>query len=588
MVAKLVRRAQAGDAEAYTELVRRFQDAVFATAYEKVLDVEAARDIAQETFIRAYELLGTLRDLACFPSWIVRISRNLATSWLRKPEREWVSLDGIDMSFPDTASTVVSKDLVARALSALSNDNRLALSLFLVNGYSYQEVADLTDVPVTTVKGRIERARRKLSEEVLQMTEDTLKSGAPDQQFTLDTVRKSMDRAREAVERQELSAARAMAEEALEALSEAEGREEEQRTLRLEGLGIVRASTYFADKERWQKATREALRICEDVDDRAQVAQLLYTLVNGDRQLTRTERDALEARAIELFKETNQYVDLGGALFFRGWHHISCGKFDEGFEMLEQARDAIKDEPYMLWHACLDASDDFQTITGGQLDRDAKVNWGAGCDVVKVQNERLCFEGQPGFSVTNGTREETAKFMSGFDLLWQIRWLPYTGPQKGWQEEISTFSYTGNPTHTRIRIESEEEGVSTPAGEFEGCLLVRAETTESPLDADNESRQRELNKIWCGQHYCWLARGVGPVAYRHERADGITVHTVLSKFECPEEREEWVPLVLGTRWEHVPAEPPEDLDALMVSRLTHIDEDGKAYITGTTVGNRKL
>ena len=87
MIAKLVCRARDGDAEAYTALVRRFQDAVFATAYHTVLDFDAARDIAQDTFVRAYESLGRLHDSACFPGWVVRICRNLAVSWLRRPER---------------------------------------------------------------------------------------------------------------------------------------------------------------------------------------------------------------------------------------------------------------------------------------------------------------------------------------------------------------------------------------------------------------------------------------------------------------------------------------------------------------------
>ena len=76
MIAELVSRARRGDAEAYTDLVRRFQDAVYATAYQAVLDPEAARDLAQDTFVRAYEALDSLREPASFPGWIVRICRN--------------------------------------------------------------------------------------------------------------------------------------------------------------------------------------------------------------------------------------------------------------------------------------------------------------------------------------------------------------------------------------------------------------------------------------------------------------------------------------------------------------------------------
>ena len=57
--------------------------------------------------------------------------------------------------------------------------------------------------------------------------------------------------------------------------------------------------------------------------------------------------------------------------------------------------------------------------------------------------------------------------------------------------------------------------------------------------------------------------------------------------ECPEERDEWVPLVVGTRWEYVPAKPGWDFDALVVMRLTHVDAEGKYYLARTSVGNRR-
>ena len=73
MVAELVGRVRQGDSDAYADLVRRFQDAVYATAYQAVLDADTARDLAQETFVRAYEHLSSLRDPAAFPGWVTRI-----------------------------------------------------------------------------------------------------------------------------------------------------------------------------------------------------------------------------------------------------------------------------------------------------------------------------------------------------------------------------------------------------------------------------------------------------------------------------------------------------------------------------------
>ncbi|NLO05196.1 MAG: hypothetical protein GX131_05135 [candidate division WS1 bacterium] len=133
---------------------------------------------------------------------------------------------------------------------------------------------------------------------------------------------------------------------------------------------------------------------------------------------------------------------------------------------------------------------------------------------------------------------------------------------------------------------SDEETVSTPAGEFDGCLLVRATISLASEDRQSEAREAESNKLWAGEWCWWFARGVGPVAFRHEAENGITAHTLLSRFECPEEREEWFPLVVGTRWEWQPADPIEGIDVQMVNRLTHISEDGNVYLATTTVAQR--
>jgi RNA polymerase sigma factor (sigma-70 family) len=593
VLADLVGRAQGGDAEAYTELVRRFQDAVYATAYQTVLDADVARDIAQETFVRAYQALARLRRPESFPAWIVRICRNLATDWLRRPERRWVPLDEASPAESDPAATAAARDMVNRALAALPNDSRLALALFLVDGYTYSEVAGLTGVPVTTVKGRIERARRRLATEMVGMVEDTLKGSAPDEGFALEAVRESLAKARDALEKKELGDARAVAEEALTALASIEENASERDHLRLEALGVVRDATFFPDSERWSEAMRETIALADASDDKdtelwkAWLSHLLYEQALHDRKLSDEERAAVQERALKLFEETGQTVMMGQALFFRGWHRIGGGEFETGFADLGQARAAMKDEPYNSWHACLDASAEFERLTRGQLDTERRVAWGATCDVMVVDGDRLAHRGQPGFSSSSGTLAEMMKGAEPFtQLLWQVGWFPHQGPEPGFEEEKPAFSYTANPTHARIWVEIGDAPVGTPAGTFEGCLLLRMTQTESPLDVETGSPEKNHNSIWCGEKWCWFARGVGPVAYRAERTDGIVEHAVLSRFECPEQRDEWVPLVVGTRWEYVPAEPAEDLDALMVSWLSHVDDQGTWYMPHTVVANR--
>jgi RNA polymerase sigma-70 factor (ECF subfamily) len=586
VIADLVRQAQRGEAEAYTQLVRKFQDAVYATAYQLVLDAEAARDLAQETFVRGYQGLGGLRRPESFPAWIVRIARNLATDWLRQPERHWLPLDDSSPADRDVASEVAARDFVHRALATLPDDNRLALSLFLVNGYTYREVAQLTDAPLSTVKGRIERAKGKLAREVFAMVEDTLKSGAPDEQFTLETVKESLKQGWEAAQAQDLATSRAVAEGALEKLAAA--RDAGAADLRVEALGLVARSTYFADRTRWRDATRELARMAEEKGDDRTRALHLYHLAMEDHSIPAEEREQAILTVLDLLRKAGESMVLAQTLFFRGWDFIHRGDTVQGFAILQQARDEIAGEPYNVWQACLEASAEFQRLSGGILDKERHVDWGAGCNTFKVQNDHLVFGGQPGFGGSSGTRAETAKFHEPFYALFhQTGMFPYIGPELGCEVEKPAFSYTPNPMQLRLWFESEAATISTPAGEFHDCLLMRVTRTESPLDTDSDHPQREVNKIWCGEKWCWFARGVGPVAYRAERADGIIEHTVLSKFHCPEQREEWVPLVVGTRWEYVPAEPGEDFDALMVEWLSHCGEDGTWYQPHTAIGNRR-
>ena len=587
MIADLVRQAQRGEAEAYTQLVRRFQDAVYATTYQLVLDADTARDLAQETFVRGYQGLSGLRRPASFPAWIVRIARNLATDWLRRPERRWEPLSEVTAAQPDVAAAVAARDLVNRALATLPDDNRLALSLFLVNGYTYQEVAQLTDAPLSTVKGRIERAKGRLAKEVFTMVEDTLKGGAPDEQFTLETVKESLERGWEAANALDLARSRSVAEGVLERLPTTSTDEEAVR-LRMGALMLIVRSTFFQDRERWREAKRELIELAEAIGDDNTLASQLYDLALQDKSMPAEEREQTWARSFELFRKVGSKVMLGQMLFFKGWHFIHDGDAERGFPVLQQARDELAGEPYNSWQAALDASAEFERLCGGHVDVSRRIDWGAVCNTFRQEGDRIVFGGQPGFSAHNGIQEQMAKFHDPFtSMSWQAGWFPHTGPAPGYEEEKTAFSYTTNPTHIRTWIEDDHSEVSTPAGTFTDCLLMRMTRTESPLDADSDHPQRKHNGIWCGEKWCWFARGVGPVAYRAERADGIIEHAVLSKFHCPKQREEWVPLVVGTRWEYVPAEPGEGFDALMVEWLSHCGEDGTWYQPHTAIGNRR-
>lgn len=586
MLEETVTRAQAGSAEAFTELVERYKDAVFGSAYHVVLDFEAARDIAQEAFVRAWERLPELRDPAAFPAWLLRICRNLAVSWQRSPERDVDQLDTDDVVSDDLAERVATRDLVSRALSALPADNRLALTLFLVDGYTYGEVAALTEAPLTTVKGRIERGRRQLEAEVLAMTEETLKSEAPDYQFTVETVRRSLDEAQAAVQAHEMANARATAEHVLERLRDLEADDEVRREIEFGALSVVKSATFFQDRERWQEVTRRQIRILEERGDRQQLALYLENFGYQAAGLAKSERFAIAEYCISLYEEMEMLDNLRSALFFRGWHLAIDGQFASGRERWERALSLHDSLPYDGSAACLDATEEFLRIASDEPDRERLVLWGASADAACLDGNVLAFRGQPGYSFTHAGADERHMLAGGFWPFCHVRWMPLTGPQVGYQEELPSFSTSPYPMHSRIGIVSDRETVCTPAGEFGECLLIRMTIVRAPDDLASDSREAETNKIWAGEWYWWFARGVGPVAFRHEAETGITSHALLSRFECPEEREEWFPLVVGTRWEWQPAEPPDGIEIHMVNRLTHIAEDGTFYLASITLAER--
>ena len=184
-LSSLVSRAQAGDVEAFGALVRQFQDMAVGYAYSIVGDFGLAEDAAQEAFIRTYWDLGKLRQPKAFPGWFRKIVFGESQRLVRGKRVPTVPLDeaiGGAATKDDPLSHAQRRerqDRVLGAVRALPEKERIATTLFYINGYSMAEVGEFLDVPVSTVKNRLHSARKRLRERVLDMVEDTLKGNAP-------------------------------------------------------------------------------------------------------------------------------------------------------------------------------------------------------------------------------------------------------------------------------------------------------------------------------------------------------------------------------------------------------------------------
>jgi RNA polymerase sigma-70 factor (ECF subfamily) len=178
----LVREALAGDLEAFNSLVAHYQDYLFAIVVRVVGDREAAADAVQEAFFSAYRNLARFRGDA-FRSWLSRIAINAATDILRARKRrpadpypEWEDdawqPPAEESDQPDQQVTRRARGrALAIALRQITHDQRTAIVLYDVEGYDYQEIADLTGVSLGTVKSRIHRGRLALRDLLAEQME---------------------------------------------------------------------------------------------------------------------------------------------------------------------------------------------------------------------------------------------------------------------------------------------------------------------------------------------------------------------------------------------------------------------------------
>ena len=173
----LIARAQRGDREAYGQLVRRFQDMAYGYALSIVADFHRAQDAAQEAFIEAYRQLGQLRNPRAFPGWLRKIIFKHCDRMRRRKRVAAASLDETESPGAGPEVQVERREAVEQVLAAVNSlpeDERTATTLFYIDGYSYKDIAQFLDVPISTVTNRLRSSRARLRKRMTTMVADTL------------------------------------------------------------------------------------------------------------------------------------------------------------------------------------------------------------------------------------------------------------------------------------------------------------------------------------------------------------------------------------------------------------------------------
>ncbi|MDG6348738.1 RNA polymerase sigma factor RpoE [Luteimonas sp. 8-5] len=178
---ELVQRVQDGDSAAFDLLVRKYQHRIVALIGRYVADWSECQDVAQEAFLRAYRAIGSFRGDAQFYTWLHRIAVNTAKNHLvasnRRPPTGDIDVAdaeqydaGIRLRDNDTPERELMRQqmeqTVMRAVEALPEELRTAITLREVEGMSYEEIAEKMDCPIGTVRSRIFRAREAIDQEL--------------------------------------------------------------------------------------------------------------------------------------------------------------------------------------------------------------------------------------------------------------------------------------------------------------------------------------------------------------------------------------------------------------------------------------
>jgi RNA polymerase sigma-70 factor (ECF subfamily) len=165
---ELVARSIRGDTDSFNELILRWERPIYVLAYRTIGREEDARDVCQETFLRAFRALPGFRGQAKFSSWLYRIALNLCRDWMRRERRAPLlqfpeDVDPIEQAAAAEPSEsiedlVARKDLtriVERAMARLPEEQRTAIVLKEYHGLTFQEIADIVGCPLSTVKTRL-------------------------------------------------------------------------------------------------------------------------------------------------------------------------------------------------------------------------------------------------------------------------------------------------------------------------------------------------------------------------------------------------------------------------------------------------
>ena len=558
-----IRRCLAGDTEAFSELVRKHQMAVYRLCLHKVGNPIEAQDLAQEAFVTAYLDLAELKDAEKFSHWLYRIASNVCHSWLRKQlgkrQIQAISLEDIleldehpvDAA-PSPQTQIEYQELrssVDQAMGTLSEKNRLVVTLYYIDGLSYQELSDFLDIPITTIKSRLNKARRHLKEEFIKMVAS--KSTPLPDNFAEKVVQEALAQAKTYRQEHKFCEVVAQCDVALDTLSQMADTPQHLRW-KSDALHLKGNALYFprgdAEAIPYYEQVLELKKRSGDQRDYANYLNFIASIYRGEKAI------AAYRQALALFEvlgdhagQAESHLWLGAQAFFAEDCEAALEHFQHAAHYYAQADD--HQDWKAVCHAAIRVTQAIKGTSRANLSRVCAV-----CETLRRELNQVVYESQPGFTLSGLHPSDHIMGVSLFPAIAQMKPIVATTWQVGQTREQEVFSYTFKPLRAKKTFESDSEMVRTPAGEFGRCWKFRIEATQQPIEEMDEQtrRQYELNKIGCGLREFWFAPGVGLVKYCADQESGLKGTIELAAYAVHHSESDYFPLAVGNWWEYRP------------------------------------
>ena len=178
---ELISRFQNGDERAYVELVNRYKDRLLNFVFQFLGDIEQAEDVVQDTMLRLYEKKHYYKEIAKFSTWLYTIARNLANTELRKKKKRKTTylsqvskerqfeIPAIQDDVDQSLQNEFINDRIQSAINNLPEHSKVVIILRDIQELSYEEISNIVEVPLGTIKSRINRARIQLQAELIDL-----------------------------------------------------------------------------------------------------------------------------------------------------------------------------------------------------------------------------------------------------------------------------------------------------------------------------------------------------------------------------------------------------------------------------------